>query len=80
MLFSVGDVAPLVAAATALLKRGAASRLVIARSAFFEDLQPTLAAAAEAADLCVLSATSDAAAGAVTLELGWEPGALERRC
>ena len=80
VLFSVGDVAPLVAAATALLKRGAASRLVIARSAFFEDLQPTLAAAAEAADLCVLSATSDAAAGAVTLELGWEPGALERRC
>ena len=58
-LFSVGDVAPLVAAATALLKRGAASRLVIAHSAFFEDLQPTLAAA-EAADLCVLGATSDA--------------------
>ena len=53
---------------------------MIARSAFFEDLQPTLAAAAEAADLCVLGATSDAAAGAVTLELGWEPGALERRC
>jgi predicted nicotinamide N-methyase len=47
VLYSVGDVVPLLRAARALLRPGARARFALARSAWFEDLQPTLVASAE---------------------------------
>ena len=69
--FGVGDFEPLVRAAAALLSRTPRARLLLARSAWFEDLQPTLLAAAEAAGLRLVKVFGDAEAGAAVLEIGW---------
>ena len=58
-------------AAAALLSRTPRARLLLARSAWFEDLQPTLLAAAEAAGLRLVEVFRDAEAGAAVLEIGW---------
>lgn len=50
-LYSVGDIRPLVRAACDLMRRGERSRFVLARSAWFEELQPTFVAFAEEAGL-----------------------------
>ena len=57
-LYSVGDIRPLVRAACLLLRSGAHSRFVLARSSWFEDLQPTCVACAEEAGLALISAES----------------------
>ena len=54
-LYSVGDIQPLVRAAVALMRRRPRSRFLLARSAWFEDLQPTCVACAEEMGLSLLS-------------------------
>ena len=69
--FGVGDFEPLARAAAALLARTPAARLLLARSAWFEDLQPTLLAAVETAGLRLVGASVDGEAGAAVLEIEW---------
>ena len=77
--FGVGDFEPLVRAVAALLDRSRHARLLLARSAWFEDLQHTLLVVAEAAGLYLVGAcevelgglSDDAVAPAGVLELRW---------
>ena len=71
VLFSVGDIEPIAKTVDALLTPAANSRFVIARSAWFEDLQPTLLAAVETAGLRLVGASVDGEAGAAVLEIEW---------
>ena len=57
VLYTAGDIAPLVRAACALLRPGGCSRVLLARSSWFEDLQPSLVASADEHGLELLSAT-----------------------
>jgi predicted nicotinamide N-methyase len=68
--FSVGDIAPMARAVPRLLIARPTSRFVLARSAWFEDLQPTLVARMEEAGLALLSEQADSDAGATVLEFG----------
>lgn len=54
VLYAAGDIAPLMRAAALLLRHGAQSRLLVARSAWFEELQPTLVASAEGEGLSLV--------------------------
>ena len=74
--FGAGDFEPLVRAAAALLERAPRARLLLARSTWFEGLQHTLLAVAEAAGLQLLQETEGADEGAAVLELGWSRAAL----
>lgn len=79
VLYSVGDVVPLVRAACALMggdeHPSDRARFLVARSAWFEDLQPTLVACAEEAGLRLLSESTlpgrnDDGTRATVLEFG----------
>jgi len=72
VLFAPGDIQPLVQACAAMLSVQPSSRLLLARSNFFEELQPTLVAACEAAGLRLLHA-EPASQGdeAAVLGFGW---------
>ena len=82
--FGVGDFEPLMRAAAALLGRSHHARLLLARSAWFEDLQHTLLVVAEAAGLCLVAAcdvelgglSDDVVAPACVLELRWSDAEL----
>lgn len=69
VLFSVGDIDPIARAVDRLLAHDSSgARFVIARSAWFEDLQPTLVAHLEDVGLSLLSSTFDLNEGATILE------------
>lgn len=85
--FGVGDFDPLMRAAAALLGRSHHARLLLARSAWFEDLQHTLIVVAEAAGLCLVGAcdvelgglSDDVVTPAGVLELRWSDAELGGR-
>ena len=73
VLFSHGDIAPLTRACAALLDQDEpGARLLLARSTFFDELQPTLLAALETVGLQLLStAPAQEPVAAIVLEFGW---------
>ena len=68
VLYTAGDIAPLVRAAARLLRPGATSRFVLARSSWFEDLTPTLVACAEEAGFILQSSERMEGSRATTKE------------
>lgn len=68
ILFGVGDIEPVARAAARLLRAAPHSRFLLARSPWFEELQPTLVAGLENVGLALLSTA--AAADATVLEFG----------
>ena len=76
VLFAHGDIQPLARACAAMLRVQKTSRLLLARSSFFEELQPTLVAACEEAGLRQLPAREPGGArggqsDATVLEFAW---------
>ena len=72
VLFGVGDIEPIARAVAALLAPVPEARFVIARSSWFEDLQPTLVAHMEGVGLALASESTDREEGATVLEFAWQ--------